>query len=117
MSAAPHGSYPPVSKRVSTRWGGTMSDEPLRTDEIGEIGEQAFALWATQARFSATKVTYDKFGWDYLISARPPGSTRRLKLDSPVLTCAVQVKTTQRSDAHIKITLANMERMATSQMP
>lgn len=92
-----------------------MYDEPK---DIGMIGENAFAFWASQAGFAPTKIVWDKYGTDFIIQARPTAaSRRRLLVDPPVMSCVVQVKTTRKRDGHVDIALSNLHALATNPMP
>jgi len=87
--------------------------------DLGSMGESTFSLWCADAGLIANSSQIDKTGWDFLVefpfnsaSELPP-----IELHKAAFECKVQVKATDNQERKLPITLSNLRRLITAQMP
>lgn len=89
-------------------------DSELDSEDVGAIGQGAFAFWCAQKRIVPIVSTRDKYGWDYLLQWASPSHD---PLAPPEITCKVQVKATRTRRAFSSIKLSNWARMVKETTP
>lgn len=85
--------------------------------DLGQMGESTFRLWCNQAGLIANDSKIDRTGWDYLVEFSIPTRAGPTTLHHPAIECKVQVKATDKNSRKVSITLSNLRRLATAQMP
>ncbi|MHA3061040.1 DUF4365 domain-containing protein [Acinetobacter sp. ANC 4636] len=85
--------------------------------DLGQLGESTFAMWCAQVGLIANGSAIDKTGWDYYVEFPISSSITTNELHKSAFECKVQVKATDKQDRKLPITISNLRRMATAQMP
>lgn len=87
--------------------------------DVGKLGEKAFGLICQQAGLLVHQPDQDLLGWDFLVEDPCDASQLPESLDKapPPLEFRVQVKSTDGPTRRVSISLAQMLRLATLQMP
>lgn len=85
--------------------------------DLGKLGESWIDVWCSSAGLIANGSAIDKTGWDYYIEF--PFLTERnvLQLHAAAVECKVQVKSTDGNRKYESISLSNLRRLVTAQMP
>ncbi|MEC8568958.1 MAG: DUF4365 domain-containing protein [Pseudomonadota bacterium] len=85
--------------------------------DLGQLGESTFAMWCAQVGLIANGSAIDKTGWDYYVEFPISSNITTHELHKSAFECKVQVKATDKKDRKLAITVSNLRRMATVQMP
>lgn len=85
--------------------------------DLGELGEDTFKLWCSQAGLIANPSRTDKTGWDFHIESSQNYKSLSGEIHSAPLVYKVQVKATDKRNRKLAVPLSNLWRMATLQMP
>ncbi|KRW26399.1 hypothetical protein AO727_10285 [Acinetobacter baumannii] len=85
--------------------------------DLGQLGESTFAMWCAQVGLIANGSAIDKTGWDYYVEFPISSNITTHELHKSAFECKVQVKATDKRDRKLAITVSNLRRMATAQMP
>lgn len=85
--------------------------------DLGQLGESTFAMWCAQVGLIANGSAIDKTGWDYYVEFPISSNITTHELHKSAFECKVQVKATDKRDRKLAITVSNLRRMATVQMP
>ncbi|MEY8213342.1 MAG: hypothetical protein RPR97_02540 [Colwellia sp.] len=85
--------------------------------DLGVMGESVFSLWCADAGLVANDSGIDKTGWDFFVEFPIEGSCEPDEIHNSALECKVQVKATDKKDRKLQITLSNLRRLITVQMP
>lgn len=85
--------------------------------DLGLMGESAFTTWCAAAGLIPNPSSVDKTGWDFIVEFPFTSSLSPLELHQPAVTCMVQVKSTDKTERKLSITLSNLRRLVTAQMP
>ena len=92
----------------------------MQKRNVGVLGEDTLALWASQLGIVANRVQQDRKGWDNLLEFPVDlSSTRGGALDTATEPpkCFVQVKSTDRRIGAYRVSVANLQRLACSPLP
>ena len=84
---------------------------------LGVMGETTFHHWCAEEGLSCNKSQEDKTGWDYLVEFPFDPESKKNDVHISALECKVQVKATNKKDRKLPITLSNLRRLVTSQLP
>lgn len=85
--------------------------------DVGRMGESAFSMWCAGGGLIANSSQVDKTGWDFIVEFPFTSSLSPMEVHKSAHTCMVQVKSTDKQDRKLPITLSNLRRLATAQMP
>lgn len=86
--------------------------------DVGSMGESTFSLWCAEAGLVSNPSSIDKTGWDYFVEFPfVPRAGAFADMQPCPIECKVQVKSTDRSDRKVSVSLANMWRLVKAQMP
>lgn len=85
--------------------------------DLGDMGENIFAFWCSNAGLIANPSKIDKAGWDFFVDFPFHSGMDVSEIHKSAATCQVQVKSTRGSDKKVRVKLSNLRRMATSQLP
>lgn len=85
--------------------------------DLGQLGESTFAMWCAQVGLIANGSAIDKTGWDYYVEFPISSNITTHELHKSAFECKVQVKATDKQNRKLPITISNLRRMATVQMP
>lgn len=85
--------------------------------DLGLIGENTFSLWCAQAGLIPNGSQIDKTGWDFFVEYPFSSGLSPHDIHKPAFECRVQVKATDKRDRKLPITLSNLRRLITAQMP
>lgn len=81
------------------------------------MGESTFDLWCADAGIIANGSKIDKTGWDYYVEFPFHKINNPLDLHKSAFECKVQVKATDKKERKLQITISNLRRLITAQMP
>lgn len=91
---------------------------PLSSDDLGEVGEAAFAFLCSRAPLVANKVGRDRAGWDFVVQAPADPGDAPMDARSVLWTNYVQVKAVWRNRARrVRLTLSAAEKLAKQTEP
>lgn len=85
--------------------------------DLGLMGESTFSLWCADAGLIPNGSQIDKTGWDFFVEFPFNSDLSPLEVHKPAFECKVQVKATDKNDRKLSITLSNLRRLITAQMP
>lgn len=85
--------------------------------DLGKLGEYAFASMCAQVGLIANSSMIDKTGWDFYVEFPISQDISLNELHKSAVNCKVQVKATDKQERKLAITLSNLRKMATAQMP
>jgi len=85
--------------------------------DLGQMGESTFRLWCADAGLIANPSVIDKTGWDFLVEFPFTSKMSSTDIHKSAHECKVQVKATNKRNRKISITLSNLRRLITAQMP
>lgn len=85
--------------------------------DLGLMGESTFSLWCADVGLIPNGSQVDKTGWDFFVEFPFSPGLSPHDIHKPAFECKVQVKATDKSDRKLPITLANLRRLITAQMP
>lgn len=86
--------------------------------DLGLKGESTFTSWCADVGLIPNGSKIDKTGWDFLVEfpfseSAPDAPT----IHNPAIECKIQVKATDKTERKLPISLSNLRRLATAQMP
>lgn len=85
--------------------------------DLGLMGESTFTLWCADAGLVPNGSQVDKTGWDFFVEFPFNSDLSPREIHRPACECKVQVKATDKNDRKLQITLSNLRRLITAQMP
>lgn len=85
--------------------------------DLGLMGENTFSLWCADAGLVPNPSNVDKTGWDFFVEFPFEKEVTSFPIHRPAFECKVQVKSTDKTDRRLQITLSNLRRLVTGQMP
>ena len=85
--------------------------------DLGAMGESTFCLWCAESGLIQNGSRIDRTGWDFLVEFPFQHAMDADKLHRSAIECKVQVKATDKNDRKLQITLSNLRRLITAQMP
>lgn len=85
--------------------------------DLGLMGESTFSLWCAEVGLIPNGSQIDKTGWDFFVEFPFNSDLSPLEIHKPAFECKVQVKATDKNDRKLSITLSNLRRLITAQMP
>ncbi len=85
--------------------------------DLGLMGESTFSLWCADVGLIPNGSQIDKTGWDFFVEFPFNSDLSPKKLHKSAFECKVQVKATDKNDRKLPITLSNLRRLITAQMP
>ncbi len=81
------------------------------------MGESVFQMWCAGAGLTANPSDVDKTGWDYFVEFPFLSSLSPESIHKSPIECKIQVKATDDRKGKISVTLSNLRRLITAQMP
>lgn len=85
--------------------------------DLGLMGESTFSLWCADAGLIPNGSQIDKTGWDFFVEFPFDSGTTTTEIHKSAFECKVQVKATDKNERKLPITLSNLRRLITAQMP
>lgn len=85
--------------------------------DLGLMGESTFSLWCAEAGLTPNGSQIDKTGWDFFVEFPFDAGLSPQEIHKSAFECKVQVKATDKNDRKLQITLSNLRRLITAQMP
>lgn len=85
--------------------------------DLGQMGEHTFSLWCADVGLISNGSQIDKTGWDFFVEFPFCSGLSPQEIHKPAFECKVQVKATDKKDRKFPITLSNLRRLITAQMP
>lgn len=85
--------------------------------DLGLMGESTFSLWCADAGLIPNGSQIDRTGWDFFVEFPFNSDLSPLQIHKPAFECKVQVKATDKNERKLPITLSNLRRLITAQMP
>jgi len=85
--------------------------------DLGLMGESTFTLWCADAGLIPNGSQIDKTGWDFFVEFPLSSDVSTHEIHKAAFECKVQVKATDQNKGKLSITLSNLRRLITAQMP
>ncbi len=85
--------------------------------DLGLMGESTFSLLCAEVGLIPNGSQIDKTGWDFFVEFPFDSGLSPQEIHKSAYECKVQVKATDKSDRKLSITLSNLRRLITAQMP
>ena len=85
--------------------------------DLGLMGESTFSLWCADAGLIPNGSQVDKTGWDFFVEFPFSSKLSTHEIHKSAFECKVQVKATDQNKRKLSITLSNLRRLITAQMP
>ncbi|OES29618.1 hypothetical protein [Alteromonas macleodii] len=85
--------------------------------DLGLMGESTFSLWCAEVGLIPNGSQIDRTGWDFFVEFPFESSLSPQEIHKSAFECKVQVKATDKNDRKLSITLSNLRRLITAQMP
>lgn len=85
--------------------------------DLGLMGESTFSLWCADVGLIPNGSQIDKTGWDFFVEFPFDSNLSPQDIHKSAFECKVQVKATDKNDRKLSITLSNLRRLITAQMP
>lgn len=85
--------------------------------DLGLMGESTFSLWCADAGLVPNGSQIDKTGWDFFVEFPFGSKVSTHEIHRSAFECKVQVKATDKNERKLSITLSNLRRLITAQMP
>lgn len=85
--------------------------------DLGVMGESTFILWCAEVGLIPNGSKIDKTGWDFYVEFPFNTSTDPAEIHKSAFECKIQVKATDNNERKLSITLSNLRRLITAQMP
>lgn len=85
--------------------------------DLGLMGENIFSYWCAEVGLVANGSKIDKTGWDFFVEFPFSSDGKESEIHTPALECKIQVKATDKTDRKLPISLSNLRRLITAQMP
>lgn len=84
---------------------------------VGGMGESAFSLLCEDAGMFVNPSKVDKTGWDFLVEFPFDINTDEDVIHKAAFECRVQIKSTDSKKGSVAVSLSNLRRLATANMP
>ncbi|WXG58864.1 MAG: hypothetical protein ROD09_09860 [Candidatus Sedimenticola sp. (ex Thyasira tokunagai)] len=81
------------------------------------MGESTFSLWCADVGLIPNGSQVDKTGWDFFVEFPFSSEVSTHEIHKSAFECKVQVKATDQNKRRLSITLSNLRRLITAQMP
>jgi len=85
--------------------------------DLGLMGESTFSLWCADVGLIPNGSQIDRTGWDFFVEFPFDSGLSPQEIHKSAFECKVQVKATDKNDRKLQITLSNLRRLITAQMP
>lgn len=85
--------------------------------DLGLLGESTFVKWCAEVGIIPNGSQIDKTGWDFFVEFPFSSSLTPKEIHNSAVEFKVQVKATDKSERKLSITLSNLRRLITAQMP
>lgn len=85
--------------------------------DLGLMGESTFSLWCGDVGLIPNGSNIDKTGWDFFVEFPYESGLSPQEIHKSAFECRVQVKATDKNDRKLPITLSNLRRLITAQIP
>ncbi|MBF7052934.1 DUF4365 domain-containing protein [Halomonas sp. KAO] len=85
--------------------------------DLGLMGESTFSLWCADVGLIPNGSQVDKTGWDFFVEFPFDSGLTPHELHKSPFECKIQVKATDKKDRKLQISLLNLRRLITAQMP
>ncbi|WP_148265873.1 DUF4365 domain-containing protein [Oceanimonas sp. GK1] len=85
--------------------------------DLGLMGESAFTFWCAEAGLIPNGSQVDRTGWDFLVEFPFFTEVSPHNIHKAALECKVQVKATDHNKRKLSISLSNLRRLITAQLP
>lgn len=85
--------------------------------DLGSMGESTFSLWCADAGLTANGSQIDKTGWDFFVEFPFNFSLEADFIHKSPIECKIQVKATDDRKGKVSVSLSNLRRLITAQMP
>ncbi len=85
--------------------------------DLGLMGESAFRHWCAEAGLTANGSQVDKTGWDFFVEFPFSPGLSTHEIHKSALECRVQIKATDHKHRKLPVSLSNLRRFITAQMP
>ena len=85
--------------------------------DLGLMGESTFSLWCADVGLIPNGSQIDRTGWDFFVEFPFDTSADPSKIHKSAFECKIQVKATDKNERKLPITLSNLRRLITAQMP
>lgn len=85
--------------------------------DLGLMGESTFSLWCADVGLIPNGSQIDKTGWDFFVEFPFHSSQNPHEIHNSAIECKVQIKATDINERKLPITLSNLRRLITAQMP
>lgn len=85
--------------------------------DLGLMGESTFSLWCADVGLIPNGSQIDKTGWDFFVEFPFSSGSSPREIHKSAFECKVQVKATDKNERKLSITLSNLRRLITAQMP
>lgn len=85
--------------------------------DLGLMGESTFSLWCADVGLIPNGSQIDKTGWDFFVEFPFNSGLSPQEIHKSAFECKVQVKATNKNERKLPITLSNLRRLITAQMP
>jgi hypothetical protein len=85
--------------------------------DLGTMGESTFSLWCADSGLVANGSLIDKTGWDYFVEFPFNSNLEADEIHQSAIECKVQVKATDDDKGKVSISLSNLRKLITAQMP
>lgn len=85
--------------------------------DLGLMGESTFSLWCAEGGLIPNGSRIDKTGWDFFVEFPFSSAISTHEIHKSAFECKVQVKATDKNQRKLPITLSNLRRLITAQMP
>lgn len=89
----------------------------MNSDDLGELGADAFRTWCTHAGLTCNPSIRDRAGWDFLVDFPHTESVQSLDRRPGPQSCVVQLKTVLETTGKISVRLDMVERLAKDVKP
>lgn len=86
--------------------------------DLGSLGQFIFAAWCSSVGLTANGSQIDKTGWDFFVEfpLKQEDKLPKDMLPAPI-ECKIQVKSTDKRERKLSITVSNLNRLVKAQMP
>lgn len=85
--------------------------------DLGLMGESTFSLWCADAGIIPNGSQIDKTGWDYFVEFPFEDLNDPTEIHKAAIECKVQIKATDKKERKLPVSLSNLRRLITAQMP
>jgi len=85
--------------------------------DLGLMGESTFILWCADVGLIPNGSRIDRTGWDFFVEFPFSSGLSPQEIHKSAFECKVQIKATDKNERKISVTLSNLRRLITAQMP